>query len=130
MIPGEVFPGPTPVTINAGRPAVEIDVVNAGDRPIQVGSHFHFFEVNRALHFERARAYGRRLDIAAGTAVRFEPGETRRVALVPFGGRRAVHGLNGLTQGHLDEAEPRARARVAAFTAGAILPADQAPDAS
>jgi urease beta subunit len=103
MIPGEIIPGAGTITLNAGREAVEIDVTNAGDRPIQVGSHFHFFEANRALRFDRQMAYGRRLDIPAGTAARFEPGESKRVALIPFGGRRVVRGLNGLTDGMLSE---------------------------
>lgn len=101
MIPGEIVPANGAIVLNAGREPIEIDVTNAGDRPIQVGSHFHFFEVNRALRFDRASAYGRRLDIPAGTAVRFEPGESKRVALIPFGGRGVVRGLNGLTEGSL-----------------------------
>lgn len=118
MIPGEVFPGPTPIVINAGREETSIDVMNAGDRPIQVGSHFHFFEVNRALHFQRQLAYGKRLDIPAGTAVRFEPGESRRVTLVPFSGKRLVRGLNRLVEGALDASEARALQRAAAFEQG------------
>jgi urease subunit beta len=88
-----------PVTINAGRPRVKLAVRNTGDRPIQVGSHFHFFEVNRALQFDRPNAFGCRLDIAAGTAVRFEPGDQREITLVPFGGKRRVHGFNNLVDG-------------------------------
>ena len=130
MIPGEIFPGPTPILINHNRRAVEVEVVNGGDRPIQVGSHFHFFEVNRALRFERERAYGMRLDIAAGTAVRFEPGETRRVALIPFGGSRTVFGLNGLTDGPLEEVGARALERAAAFTSAANPPRGEEPHAS
>ena len=87
------------ITINAGRPTATLAVANGGDRAIQVGSHFHFFEVNRALRFDRAAAFGMRLDIPAGTAVRFEPGETKDVALVALGGTRRVVGLNGLTGG-------------------------------
>jgi urease subunit beta len=87
------------VEINAGRPRVRLRVRNTGDRPIQVGSHFHFFEVNRALEFERLEAFGRRLDIAAGTAVRFEPGDQQEVSLVPFGGKMRVHGFNNLVDG-------------------------------
>jgi urease subunit beta len=87
------------VEINAGRPRVRLPVRNTGDRPIQVGSHFHFFEVNRALEFERLEAFGRRLDIAAGTAVRFEPGDQQEVSLVPFGGKMRVHGFNNLVDG-------------------------------
>jgi len=88
-----------PVEINAGRPRVKLTVRNAGDRPIQVGSHFHFFEVNRALEFDRRQAFGWRLDIAAGTAMRFEPGDQREVTLVPFGGKVRVYGFNNLVDG-------------------------------
>ncbi len=88
-----------PVEINAGRPRVTVTVRNTGDRPIQVGSHFHFFEVNRALDFDRERAFGHRLDILAGTAIRFEPGDERQVTLVPYGGKRQVHGFNNLVDG-------------------------------
>ena len=87
------------VQINVGRPRVKLRVRNTGDRPVQVGSHFHFFEVNRALEFDREMAFGHRLDIAAGTAVRFEPGDEREVTLVPFGGKRRVHGFNNLVDG-------------------------------
>ena len=99
MIPGEIIPAEGSIVLNAGRDAIELVVTNPADRPIQVGSHFHFFEANRALQFDRAMAYGRRLDIPAGTATRFEPGETRRVLLIPFGGRGIGRGLNGLTDG-------------------------------
>ena len=88
-----------PVEINVGRPHVKLAVRNTGDRPVQVGSHFHFFEVNRALEFDREQAFGRRLDIAAGTAVRFEPGDEREVTLVPFGGKQRVYGFNNLVDG-------------------------------
>jgi urease subunit beta len=88
-----------PVQINAGRPRRSLKVRNTGDRPVQVGSHFHFFEVNRALEFDRERTFGHRLDIAAGTAVRFEPGDEREVTLVPFGGKRRVYGFNNLVDG-------------------------------
>jgi urease subunit beta len=88
-----------PVEINAGRPRVRLTVRNTGDRPVQVASHFHFFEVNRALEFDREQAFGHRLDIAAGTAVRFEPGDEREVTLVPFGGKQRVHGFNNLVDG-------------------------------
>ncbi len=88
-----------PVEINVGRPRLKLAVRNTGDRPVQVGSHFHFFEVNRALEFARERAFGQRLDIAAGTAVRFEPGDEREVTLAPFGGKRRVHGFNNLVDG-------------------------------
>jgi len=87
------------VEINVGRPHARLKVRNTGDRPVQVGSHFHFFEVNRALEFDREKAFGHRLDIAAGTAVRFEPGDEREVTLVPFGGKRRVHGFNDLVDG-------------------------------
>ena len=112
MIPGEVIPSAGSITLNAGRPAVSIEVTNAGDRAIQVGSHFHFFEANRALRFNRAAAYGMRLDIPAGTAVRFEPGEAKPVQLIPIGGRRVVRGLNGLTDGPLDGLRDTALARL------------------
>ena len=92
------------------RPAAQLRVANTGDRPIQVGSHFHFFEVNRALAFERARAYGMKLAIPAGTAVRFEPGQSHTVKLVAFGGERVCHGLNGLVEGALDDVAVRAAA--------------------
>ncbi len=88
-----------PVEINAGRPRVRLPVRNTGDRPVQVGSHFHFFEVNRALEFDRLQAFGRRLDIAAGTALRFEPGDQTEVTLVPYGGKVRVHGFNNLVDG-------------------------------
>jgi urease subunit beta len=102
MIPGEYFLQDDDIEINAGRATASIDVTNRGDRPVQVGSHCHFFEVNRALEFERARAYGMRLNIAAGTAVRFEPGDSKTVELVALGGRREVVGINGLVNGPLD----------------------------
>jgi urease subunit beta len=87
------------VQINVGRPQVKLTVRNTGDRPVQVGSHFHFFEVNRALDFDRELTFGHRLDIAAGTAVRFEPGDEKEVTLVPFGGKRRIHGFNNLVDG-------------------------------
>lgn len=99
MIPGEYRLQSDDIELNANRRRVTIDVTNTGDRPIQVGSHFCFFEVNRALHFDRQSAFGMRLDIAAGTAVRFEPGEEKPVTLVEIGGTREVFGLNNLTQG-------------------------------
>lgn len=102
MIPGELFPAAGRVRLNAGRDGCTLQVVNRGDRPVQVGSHFHFFEANRALDFNRAAARGRRLDIPAGTAVRFEPGEAREVALVDFGGRRHAVGFRALVMGPLD----------------------------
>ncbi len=99
-----------PVEINADRPTRAISVWNTGDRAIQVGSHFHFFEVNRALRFDREAAFGMRLDVPAGTAVRFEPGDRKDVTLVDIGGARRVGGLNGLTDGSLDSPIVRARA--------------------
>ena len=104
MIPGELIPAAGDITLNAGRPTVTLLVANAGDRPIQVGSHYHFFETNAALSFDRERARGMRLDIPAGTATRFEPGQSREVTLVPFAGRRIVHGFNGLIAGPLEQA--------------------------
>ena len=101
MIPGEVFVADGDIELNAGRPTVTLTVANTGDRPIQVGSHYHFFETNAALSFDRRAARGFRLDIAAGTAVRFEPGQTRTVQLVAFGGARRVFGFRGLIQGPL-----------------------------
>jgi urease subunit beta len=117
MIPGEYLLADDPIDINAGRPTVTAEVSNRGDRPIQVGSHFHFFEVNRQLIFDRTLAYGMRLNIAAGTAVRFEPGDVRRVELVALAGQRVVHGLNGLVEGPLDEEATKRRAleRIQAF---------------
>ena len=93
MIPGEILPGDGPVTLNAGRRAVTLTVANTGDRPVQVGSHFHFAQANAALRFDRDAAWGHRLNIAAGTAVRFEPGVEREVSLVPLAGKRVVPGL-------------------------------------
>ena len=101
MIPGEVITLAGDIELNAGAETVTLAVANSGDRPVQVGSHYHFFEVNPALEFDRASARGMRLDIAAGTAVRFEPGQTRQVTLVPLGGKRAVFGFNGQVMGDL-----------------------------
>jgi len=103
VIPGEVLLADDPIEANVGRDTATITVRNRGDRPIQVGSHFHFFEVNDALQFERDASLGFRLNIPAGTAVRFEPGEERMVDLVAYGGTREVHGFNGLVNGPLDE---------------------------
>ncbi len=102
MIPGEYILRPDPVTANAGREAIEIAVTNTGDRPVQVGSHYHFAEANRALDFDREAAYGRRLDIPAGTAARFEPGDSRTVRLIELAGRREVFGLSNAVNGKLD----------------------------
>lgn len=120
VIPGEVLVGESDVIALHGRPTVELTVANTGDRPIQVGSHCHFFEVNRALRFDREQAYGFRLRIPAGTAVRFEPGEQKRVVLVALGGRRVAYGINGWTQGPLDDAEVRRQALDGARGAGLI----------
>ncbi len=109
MIPGEVMTRDGEIALNAGRPAVRLTVANTGDRPIQVGSHFHFFETNAALAFDRQQAFGMRLDIPAGTAVRFEPGQSREVDLVPFAGARVVQGFNGRVMGPLDGEAGRAR---------------------
>lgn len=103
MIPGELLPSEGNIELNAGRETNTVTVANTGDRPIQVGSHFHFFETNKGLRFDRERAYGMRLSIPAGTSVRFEPGDEREVELVSIGGRRIIRGLNGLTQGALDD---------------------------
>ncbi|MEM6636437.1 MAG: urease subunit beta [Pseudomonadota bacterium] len=101
MIPGEVFPAEGAITLNEGASAVTMTVSNTGDRPVQVGSHYHFAETNSALDFDREAARGHRLDIAAGTAVRFEPGQTREVTLVPLGGKRTVYGFNQAVMGPL-----------------------------
>jgi urease subunit beta len=101
MIPGEYVLADGEITLNADRPAITLSVANTGDRPVQVGSHYHFFETNEALRFDRAAARGHRLDIPAGTAVRFEPGQTREVSLVPLAGTRTVYGFNGLIMGPL-----------------------------
>jgi urease subunit beta len=102
MIPGEIIVGDEPVAINAGKPVTHLTVVNTGDRPVQVGSHFHFAETNPALRFDRAAARGLRLAVPSGTSVRFEPGIERAVELVPIGGRRIVRGLRGDVAGPLD----------------------------
>ena len=101
MIPGEIDTLPGDITLNAGLARTTLTVANTGDRPIQVGSHYHFAETNAALDFDRKAAHGQRLDIAAGTAVRFEPGQSREVTLVPFQGDRRVFGFRGLVQGSL-----------------------------
>ena len=102
LIPGELIPEPSDLELNAGRPVTTLMVANSGDRPVQVGSHFHFHEANPALTFDREAARGLRLDIPAGTAIRFEPGDSREVHLVPFAGARRVFGFNGLINGPLD----------------------------
>jgi len=107
VIPGEPLPNEGEVELNAGRETITLTVSNTGDRPIQVGSHYHFFETNRALRFDRERAYGTRLAIPAGTSVRFEPGDEREVELVPIAGRRVMFGPNGLAEGALDDPQVR-----------------------
>lgn len=102
MIPGEMIFQDGEIELNAGRPTVQLQVANTGDRPIQVGSHFHFYEVNEALRFERELSLGMRLDIPAGTAVRFEPGDQREVVLVGFVGSRQVYGFNAIINGSID----------------------------
>ena len=102
LIPGELLPEPGELELNSGRPVTTLSVSNSGDRPVQVGSHFHFAEANAALQFDRAAARGQRLDIPAGTAIRFEPGDSRDVNLIPFAGNRRVIGFNGQIIGPLD----------------------------
>ncbi|MDR2113210.1 MAG: urease subunit beta [Candidatus Accumulibacter sp.] len=115
MIPGEIRVKNARLTLNAGRPTKRITATNQGDRPIQVGSHFHFFEVNRALAFDRASAWGYRLDIPSGAAVRFEAGESKTVQLVAIAGRRRVLGLNRLTEGEINDTTLEAALRKAAL---------------
>lgn len=110
FVPGELLAAAEPVEINAGRETATVSVENTGDRPVQVGSHYHFFETNPALDFDRETAYGMRLDVPAGTAVRFEPGAERDVDLVVVGGRRVVTGMGGLVGGELDDEAVRQRA--------------------
>lgn len=102
MIPGEILPADGDIELNAGRPTIRVLVANSGDRPIQVGSHYHFYETNPALHFERSLSRGYRLDIPAGTAVRFEPGQLREVHLVAFAGKREVYGFRAEVMGALE----------------------------
>lgn len=106
MIPGEYILRPEAVTVNAGREAIDVVVTNTGDRPVQVGSHFHFAEANAALTFDRQAAYGRRLDIPAGTAARFEPGDSKTVRLIELAGSREVFGLSNAVNGGLDAGNP------------------------
>lgn len=103
MIPGEMIVQPGEIELNTGRAVIRLQVANTGDRPIQVGSHFHFYEVNPALEFHREQALGMRLDIPAGTAVRFEPGDEKQVSLVPLAGSRQVYGFNGRINGKLND---------------------------
>ena len=118
LVPGEILLADEAVTAFAGRETRTLTVVNHGDRPIQVGSHCHFFETNRALRFSREHAFGFRLRIPSGTAVRFEPGEEKRVSLVAFGGNRVACGINGLTSGSLDDARVKAQALARAAERG------------
>lgn len=108
MIPGEIFYSDKQIILNEGKSTIKIKVSNIGDRPVQVGSHFHFFEVNKLLSFDRESAFGMRLDIPSGTSVRFEPGEKKEVQLVELGGKKIVFGLNELTQGQAVEANKEA----------------------
>ena len=114
MIPGEYILAEGDIECNTGRATARITVVNTGDRPVQVGSHFHFFEVNKQMNFNREKAFGMRLNIAAGTAVRFEPGEEKEVELVALGGARVVYGHRGLVNGALDD--PKVRSLAARFS--------------
>jgi len=118
LVPGELLPADEPVEINVGRETASVTVENTGDRPAQVGSHFHFFECNRALEFDREAAYGMRLDIPAGTAVRFEPGCEEDVDLVAYGGNRVLRGMGGLVEGDLDDEDVREAAFERAREAG------------
>ena len=120
VIPGEIILGEGDIVAFNGRQIVEMIVANIGDRPIQVGSHCHFFEANRALRFDRGKAYGFRLQVPAGTAVRFEPGEDKLVTLVSIGGNRVAYGINGLVNGRLDDPNVKAKAMIAAREAGFI----------
>jgi urease subunit beta len=108
MIPGELLIDDGTITLNAGRKTEKLRVANTGDRPVQVGSHTHFFEVNKALSFDREKAYGFRLNIPAGTALRFEPGEAREVEVVAFGGKKKVYGMNALVNGKLSSKQASA----------------------
>jgi urease beta subunit len=110
MKPGEIFTASSDIVANAGRRTCEVLVANTGDRPVQVGAHYHFFEVNKALRFDRGKAFGMRLNIPSGTTMRFEPGDERLVTLVEFLGRKIVRGLNALTDGDLTSPEVRTRA--------------------
>jgi urease beta subunit len=120
VVPGEVILGTGDIAALAGRPTAELTVSNHGDRPIQVGSHCHFFEVNAALRFDREKAFGFRLRVPAGTAVRFEPGEEKRVTLVAIGGNRVVYGINGLVNGRLDDPQVKAKSLSKAVELGFI----------
>ncbi|MBZ6493326.1 urease subunit beta [Natrinema longum] len=125
FVPGELLPAAEPVRINEGRPTATVTVENTGDRPVQVGSHFHFFEVNPGLAFDREAAYGTRLDIPAGTAIRFEPGCERDVDLVDIAGDRIVHGMGGLVGGELDDEDVKATALERARKQGYVSEGDE-----
>jgi urease subunit beta len=115
MIPGEYMLKDEDIFINEGRKTIRIAVVNTGDRPVQIGSHFHFFEVNRQMNFDREKAFGMRLNIAAGTAVRFEPGEENEVDLVEFGGNKKISGFNNLTDGKIVSAAVKSKALIKSY---------------
>lgn len=115
MIPGEYILAKDDIEINAGRKTVTLTVINTGDRPVQIGSHFHFFEINKQMSFDRGKAFGMRLDIAAGTAVRFEPGEETEVGLVEFGGKKKISGFNNLTNGKIKSAKNKSKAVIKAY---------------
>lgn len=118
MIPGEIITDEGDITINEGKQSIRLEVTNSADRPVQAGSHYHFFEVNKELVFDRKASYGKRLDIPSGTAVRFEPGETKEVELVDIGGERKGYGLNGLVSGSMDDENVREKAFEAAKELG------------
>jgi len=120
VIPGEVILGDGDIVALKGRQTIDLLIANTGDRPIQVGSHCHFFEANRSLQFDREKAYGFRLQVPAGTAVRFEPGEDKRVTLVTIGGNRVAYGINGLVNGRLDDPAVKTKALAAAREQGFI----------
>ncbi len=130
LIPGEVIPAPGSLTLNADKPTLTLVVVNTGDRPVQIGSHYHFFEVNRALRFDRAAAFGFHLDIPSGTAVRFEPAEEKEVTLTSFGGQQHMIGLNGLTEGIVTDSQVREHALLVARQGGFLSSEDQTSRAS
>jgi urease subunit beta len=127
IIPGEMFVAPGELELNAGRATIKLTVANRGDRPIQVGSHYHFFETNAALDFDRAAARGFRLNIAAGTAVRFEPGQERDVELVALAGDRVVYGFNARVMGALDSGKKRASAKKTVARSKKPIPLPSAP---
>jgi len=118
MIPGEIFTAASDIVANAGRRTCQIVVANTGDRPVQIGAHYHFFEVNKALRFDRDKGFGMRLNIPSGTTQRFEPGEERTVTLVEIMGKKIMHGLNSLTDGDLASPEVRKRALAQARAQG------------